>query len=318
MPHVEIESTRSLAEHAGAQHLIWGWEIAVYLFLGGLSAGLTVAVALRALSSGRGGVTQGMRWGAVLAPVLVSLGMGALFLDLGYKLHVFHFYTTFRPAAPMSWGSWILLLVYPLQLLLVLALPPTWLARKLDAPKAWRLLTWLRGQAEQRLCALARAAAIVGAALGIYTGILLAATVAQPLWSSSVLGPLFLVSGLSTGVALLMLLEVDEVAQRVLAKADVSLLVIELSFLLLWMIALLGQGPLYREAAGLLLWGSYAPVFLGLVVFGGLLVPAALELLGLWGRAKESKVVPVLVLVGGLLLRFVVVGAGQAIGFVNV
>ena len=30
MPHVELESTRSLAAHAA--HAVWGWEIAVYLF----------------------------------------------------------------------------------------------------------------------------------------------------------------------------------------------------------------------------------------------------------------------------------------------
>ena len=36
-----------------------------------------------------------------------------------------------------------------------------------------------------------------GIALGIYTGILLSAMVARPLWNSAILGPLFLFSGLS-------------------------------------------------------------------------------------------------------------------------
>ncbi len=35
--------------------------------------------------------------------------------------------------------------------------------------------------------------------LGIYTGILLSAFNARPLWNNAILGPLFLVSGLSTG-----------------------------------------------------------------------------------------------------------------------
>lgn len=315
MPHVEIESTRSLAEH-GSSHGIWGWEIAVYLFLGGLAAGLTIAVAARALWSGREHVTEGMRWGVLLAPVLVSLGMGALFLDLSYKLHVFRFYTTFKLAAPMSWGSWILLVVYPAQLLLILALPPAWLAQRLQSARG--VIVSVRGFSERHLKSTAKVAIGVGAALGVYTGILLAATVAQPLWSSSVLGPLFLVSGLSTAIALLMLLEAEEGAHRTLAKLDIGLLGLELLFLLLWMVALMAQGPLYREAAGLLLWGPFAPAFLGFVVFGGLLVPGALELLGLAGRAKESRAVPALVLVGGLILRFVVVEAGQAVGFIGV
>ena len=311
MPHVELESTRSLAAHAA--HAVWGWEIAVYLFLGGLAAGLTIAVAARALRGGAEGVTQGMRWGALLAPVLLSLGMGALFLDLGYKLHVYRFYGAFRPAAPMSWGSWILILAYPAQLGLLVALPPAPLARWLAAHGGgWS------ARIAARLGLIARLALVVGVALGIYTGILLAATVAQPLWSSSLLGPLFLVSGLSTALALLMLLESDGAAHRSLARLDVALLGLELLFLSLWLVALLAQGPLYRQAAGLLLWGAYAPVFLGFVVFGGVLVPASLELLGLGGRAQESRLVPALVLLGGLLLRFVVVGAGQAVGFVGV
>ena len=40
-----------------------------------------------------------------------------------------------------------------------------------------------------------------GSALGIYTGILLSSLGARPLWASGILGPLFLVSGLSTAAA---------------------------------------------------------------------------------------------------------------------
>ena len=40
---------------------------------------------------------------------------------------------------------------------------------------------------------------VVGIGLGIYTGILLGAFPSRPFWNSSLLGPLFLVSGLSTG-----------------------------------------------------------------------------------------------------------------------
>jgi len=39
--------------------------------------------------------------------------------------------------------------------------------------------------------------------LGIYTGILLSAFNARPLWNTSILGPLFLTSGLSTGAAVI-------------------------------------------------------------------------------------------------------------------
>jgi hypothetical protein len=44
---------------------------------------------------------------------------------------------------------------------------------------------------------------VLGVGLGIYTGILLNTMVARPLWNSAILGPLFLVSGLSAGAAVM-------------------------------------------------------------------------------------------------------------------
>ena len=311
-PHVEIETTRRELLLLGER--FWGWEIPVYLFLGGLVAGLMLTVCGVLLVRGRSAVTEGMRRGLVAAPVLLGLGMGALFLDLTLKLHVVRFYMTFRPSAPMSWGSWILLLVFPAQAFLVLALPPAPVEALLDR------LPWLRALrawSSERVAALGWAGLVGGVALGIYTGVLLSATVAHPLWSSGVLGFLFLVSGGSTGAAALMLAERDHDAHALLARLDLGLIALEVVLLGLWLVGLLTAGALHREAAGLVLWGAYAPMFLGVVVFGGLLVPAGLEALALRGRAAHSWAVPALVLLGGLLLRFVIVYAGQDIGFVR-
>lgn len=310
-PHTELDSTRSAA--LALTERFWGWEVPIYLFLGGLVAGLMLAVSVAAILVGRERVTRAMRLGLAAAPVLLSLGMGALFLDLTYKLHVFRFYTTLQPSAPMSLGSWVLLLVYPVQLALVLALPFDGLAVWLDRIPA---LDKARRLAEAHATKLAWAGVGLGVALGIYTGVLLSATVARPLWSSGALGFLFLASGASTGVATLMLAERDHAALGWLARADLGLIAFELALILLWLVGLSTQGPLYREAASLVLSGPWAPAFLGMVVFGGLLVPAALEGLALRGRALHSRLVPGLVLAGGLLLRFVIVYAGQEVGFI--
>ncbi len=88
----------------------------VYLFLGGLTAGMIISTTLL---SWRFPMRRSrwVRWLPFVAPVLLSVGMFALFLDLEYKLHVFRFYTTFQWTSPMSWGSWILILIYPAVLL---------------------------------------------------------------------------------------------------------------------------------------------------------------------------------------------------------
>jgi formate-dependent nitrite reductase membrane component NrfD len=309
-PHLEIDSTRSAAISVAER--FWGWEIPVYLFLGGLVAGLMLAASVVVLAFGKDRVTLAMKLGLAAAPALLALGMGALFLDLTYKLHTYRFYLALRPSAPMSLGSWVLLLVFPVQIALALALPFDGLRALLDrVPR----LAPLRRLAETHLQRLAWAGLGLGVALGIYTGVLLSATVAHPLWSSGALGFLFLASGTSTGVAALMIAERDERAHDLLARADIGLITVELVVIALWLVGLLTAGAIYRTAAALVLTGPYAPVFLGLVVFGGLLVPLALEALALRGRALHSRAVPALVLAGGLLLRFVLVYAGQDVSF---
>ena len=311
-PHVEIESTRRAAQAIAER--VWGWEVPIYLFLGGLVAGLMLAVSAAILVLGRRRVTKAMRLGLLAAPVLLSLGMGALFLDLTYELHVFRFYTTLVPTSPMSLGSWVLLLVYPVQLGLILALPHESVAHVVGR---FALLRRVQSWCEAHLRALAGAGLGLGVALGIYTGILLSTTVARPLWSSGALGFLFLASGASTGVAALLAAEHDDSMSAIFAKADIVLIAFELLVMTLWLVGLSTQGPLHRAAAQLVLTGPYAPAFLGMVVFGGLLVPAALETLSLRGKALHSPWPPALVIAGGLLLRFVIVYAGQDVGFVS-
>jgi len=201
---------------------VWGWEIPVYLFLGGLAAG---AMVLSAVLAGRPGErSRAARLLTFAAPVLVSLGMGALFLDLANKLHVFRFYLAFRWTSPMSWGAWILLVVYPVTLLAGLG-ALTDAEADAAAGRAGPLAGPLRAA---RAFAVARAAPLrrwsigTGIALGVYTGILLSTLGARALWGSALLGPLFLVSGLSTGAAFMMFFKVTPEERHLLARWDLD------------------------------------------------------------------------------------------------
>jgi formate-dependent nitrite reductase membrane component NrfD len=308
----EIDVARHSLPIDPALH-VWGWEIPVYLFLGGLAAG---AMILGSLLSLRGGErSPASRWLALAAPALVSLGMVALFLDLAHKLHVWRFYLAFRWTSPMSWGAWILVLVYPVTLLFGLATLDDAQAER-AAALAGRLQL---GGAVRRGRALAlrlpprRLAWIhlgTGAALGIYTGVLLSTLGARALWSSALLGPLFLVSGLSTGSALMMLFPVSPEERRVLVRWDLLAIGLELAILLLLLAGLSTAGAGGKEAAGLLLGGPFTAQFWTLVVIGGLLAPVLLEALEARSR-RVTAVAPLLVLAGGLALRWIFVAAGQ-------
>src|SRR5512134_3664317 len=150
---------------------VWGWEIPVYLFVGGIVAGMMILAGTAMLRMAKGEDTRSFF--SVQTPLLgfmlLNLGMGALFLDLAHKLYVWAVYLSFEPTSPMSWGSWVLIIVYPLLLASALIRLPEawpWLARTFPVVKRWAdvLLArpgWIR--------ALAWLNIVLGVALGIYT-----------------------------------------------------------------------------------------------------------------------------------------------------
>jgi formate-dependent nitrite reductase membrane component NrfD len=311
----EITTTRANPLIDPTMH-VWHAEIPLYLFLGGLVAGLMVISglwALRRLSTPPSRALALLPW---MAPILLSLGMLFLWLDLENRMNAMRFYFAFRPASPMSWGSWILLAVYPVSIGLAWRLTPAEsraaVARRLRAP-AWlgRLETWLA--ARERGVALA--SVLLGAALGVYTGVLLGALAARPLWNSAILGPLFLVSGISTGAAYMLLHRLAVSERRVLARADLWLIGVEMFLIGLWLAGLMSGGAASRAAAGTLLGGPYTAAFWTLVVALGLVTPFVAEWVEMRRGEVPGRFAAGLVLVGGLALRWIVVFAGQQVGW---
>lgn len=320
---------------------IWEWQIAVYLFLGGLVAGLMIIAGVRliAIRPSQREALVCCTIGPLIGLIGLSLGMFTLFLDLAHKMHVWRLYATFQITSPMSWGSWILLLVYPALTANALAHLPEAipvLARRFPITVAWS--DYILGR-EWLVAAIGLANMGVGIALGIYTGILLGTFGARPLWNSALLGPLFLFSGLSTAAATLhgililttpdnerpafadfllsslaRLVEARPLDARVgpvLAGADNSFLTIEAAILCLFLIGHATSTAVHRQAASLLLGGPYTAVFWVFVIGTGIVVPLILQTLELTKRIRHTLAPVVFVILGGLALRFILVYAGQ-------
>ena len=286
---------------------VWGWEIPVYLFLGGWVAGMMILVGYFLL---RGRNREDTCVCSVLPGtsfVLLSLGMGALFLDLEHKLYVWRLYTTFEVTSPMSWGAWILLLVYP-ALAAAFALRPPGILRALF-PAVDRLSRRLDTPVGVR--GIAAANLVLGIALGIYTGILLSALGARPFWNSAILGPLFLVSGLSSAAAFGHMVARHQEERELLARSDNVFLAIELFVVALFLVGLLSSSQAHVAAARLVLGGPFTAPFWVLVVGAGIVIPLMIQLLAVTHRIAHTPVGPLLVMAGGLALRFVIVAAGQ-------
>lgn len=297
---------------------IWGWEIVVYLFLGGLVAGIFVLAAALELRSGEKPRGDALRLMPFAALGLLSLGMVALWLDLAHKLWAWRFYMFFHATSPMSWGAWILVLIYPVGLLLgfgsMSEAQRGWLRGKTPkalAPLLEKGFAWADGGRRGILLTSVG----MGIALGIYTGLLLGTMPSRIAWNSAVLGPLFLASGISTGAALLLLLPLEENERRTLVRWDAAAIVAELVLIALMLLGWATSGDAGQWAAAQFLGGPYTAVFFSCVVVLGLLVPLLMEAFEAKRHLRFTVMLPVLILSGGLALRWILLTAGQHSAF---
>lgn len=288
---------------------LWGWEIAFYLFAGGLAAGVLFFASLYYLKGKENDYPATVKWAPMIAPIALILGLGALFVDLHHKLYFWRLYTNIRLESPMSWGAWTLMVITPLSML--------WSATYIREafPKWDWKFNWLKN-AEAYFIKHRRVLAWImifyAVILGIYTGILLSAFNARPLWNTSILGPLFLASGLSAGAAMIILISNNEIERKLFSQIDLVIIGIELFLIIHMFMGLMASTEVQIEAAQLFLGGPYTLPFWIFVVFIGMIVPAILEFLELRGQ-KIPVLIPVgLILFGSIMLRFIIVYAGQA------
>lgn len=272
----------------------WGWPIAGYLFLGGLGGGSIIVSSIADLLFGQG---SAFALGSLLTAVTLGLGSGLLIFELGRPMQFWRVFSTQK--AIMTFGAWMLSLLIVTSFIYFTFWP-------VFSP--WRDLLILR----QILAVLNL---LLGLGLCAYTGILLGSLKARRFWNTPALPVLFLVSGLSTGLAAQSLLaglwpftgERDglEGLHSMLRMVDLGLICLELIIVLLYVMMM---RYLSSEEAGKIaaswLNGSKKIAFWGGLIVMGLVLPLAFYALA---GSMGMIVSPILVLVGGLVLRFLVV-----------
>lgn len=288
---------------------IWHWQIPLYLFLGGLAAGILFFAALYKIMGKEDKYPTAVNIAPLIVPVLLVLGLFALFLDLKHKPFFWQLYTTIRIQSPMSWGAWTLMAVTPLSFI--------WAALniKIVFPNWDWKYKWLKDFetfCRKNIIPISWATIVFSVILGVYTGILFSAFNARPLWNTSILGPLFLASGLSTGAAAIMLMSKNPEERKIFAKIDLLLIAIELFLIVHMFMGFLASTQVQIDAAHLFLGGPYTAPFWIFVVTLGLVIPALLEIMELRKYHIPVILPSVLVLFGGIMLRFIIAYAGQA------
>jgi len=287
---------------------IWHWPIPLYLFLGGLAAGILFFAAFYTIRGKEAKFHTAVKIAPLITPFLLVIGLLALLYDLNHKLYFWRLFTTIRIESPMSWGAWALMIVTPISFI--------WSAlniREIFPNWDWKY-TWIIEVEKffrKHIKSISWILIIFSLILGVYTGILFSAFNARPLWNTSILGPLFLTSGLSTGVAAIILFSKSHAERLHFARLDLVLIGVELFLIVHMFMGFLASTQVQIDAASLFLGGPYTTVFWLFVVFMGLVLPAILEILELKGFKLPAIIAPSLVLIGGLIFRFVIAFAGQ-------
>jgi len=280
-----------------------GFWIAIYFYMTGLSAGSFI---LSTLSYGFGlkkykpiGFI-----GVVLATVLLVLAPLNLIIDLGRPERFWHLFPYLNVKSPVTWGSF-LLTIYPINCLIY----AYFMKRKNDR------MTKLFG-----LIGIPLAISVHG-----YTGFILALSKARALWNTAVMPILFLVSAMVSGIALMIIVvqirklfapkgeraAYDEIMVdlgRILAASILADLFLIFSDVLV----LFTADTEAREAAIMVLSLDFSPLFLGVEITLGSLVPLAiLALPQLRGRPGWLTLAAVCVMLGILAMRYIMVIGGQ-------
>ena len=270
--------------------MAYDWVIVAYFFLAGLSAGAYL------FSVGANYWKQEYKHlakrSAVLSLMALGGGLLATALHLGRPDRIWQLYASYNPQSMLSLAAWLLLAFG----LIILIYTGLLLAGKEDKAKFFGYL---------------------GIPLAVFTAIYAAIHINQApdriLWHTALIPILFFNGAIISGLAAVMLLSAGQRNTEIMTKLGkylACLLMVELGMILSEVILLLKGGTESFEVALFLLSGKTGVLFLGFEIVLGAIIPTVILLKGKNGILFRV-VVPLLVLIGIFVMRYVIVVGGQ-------
>lgn len=281
-----------------------GLPIATYFYLTGLSAGSFI-ISTMAYGFGMVRFKPLGKIGVVMATCLLIVAPMILLIDLEQPLRFWHLIIYLRITSPITWGTFLLSL-YPMNCMVY-----GYFMFKGDLKK-----TKIFG-----LIGIPLALLVHG-----YTGFILALGKARVLWNTAIMPPIFLVSAMVSGLALMILVVIikDFVIQRgkepnrdliyALGKFLVASIALDLILIGIDLSVLLTSTTEAYKAALMLLDGSFSSLFLGVEILLGAILPLSLLLSPFTKRwIPAYAVASVLVMVGIFAMRCIMVIGGLSV-----
>ena len=302
---------------------VWGWQPALYLFLGGMGAGAFVVAALLYFLD-RQSNRKTICIASWAATACLVAGLLLLLSELTNPLRGMLLWQSFSNGTSwMTFGAWVVFAAVIVFGLMAVLSTEQWVK---PVSKKWKGYPKARNRMRS---VLAVVGIVLGLCVAVYTGILLMSVPGVPLWNTLLLPCLFTVSALDTGAALVEIVAVapkravlSNKTHRLLEASVVVLVVLEVAVLAAFLATMQGSdlttatGATAAASVRLLAQGMLAPFFWLLVGACGLALPLAMAIAGmvLRKRRKSGRTAMLVgaagALVGGCALRFLVLMAG--------
>lgn len=296
---------------SSVNEVAWGGIIAIYLFLAGVAGGAFLTASLTDLF-GKQKPHSIIRSGAYIAPVTIIIGLLLLVIDLGRP------FTFWKLLLNVNLGSVMSIGVFIISIFSGLSVVYAYLVWSSASLKSRAKLTSAdtevaAASSGQGIQALRKPVAALGALFSIgtatYTGFLLSAITTNNFWHTPFLGIeavpflpiLFLVSASSTGLAATLIGAFNCCDVTAYKKVDIVLIILEIILITI----------LYLSVKPIFFTGSMAALFWLGVVGVGLAIPLILSVYSLMKHHNFLIPVCMMVVAGGLCLRYFVVYTGQ-------
>ncbi|QSD37469.1 cytochrome c nitrite reductase subunit NrfD [Pectobacterium brasiliense] len=266
--------------------LVWDWPIAVYLLLVGISAGMvSLSMLLRhCVPSEYRGSNRVIKATAIVAPLAVILGLVILIFHLTRPLTFWYLMVFYNPTSIMSLGVMLFQVYFVVMLLWIITLYHDGWLTQLET--VWHRPA-LAARARKLTAMIVKRAAVVenlllvlAILLGCYTGFLLSALKSFPLLNNPVLPVLFLVSGTTSGIAVMLLASAwgrntsgHSRSLHFIHRVETPVVYAELFLLFAFFIGLLLGGGQKVVAAQTALSGFWGGVFWIGIIGIGIVIP---------------------------------------------
>lgn len=278
-----------------AKHQTWGWMLAVDFFFAGMGGAMLVIAALADFFIGKDSVSL---LGNIFGPLAMCIGCGFLILELGRPLQGWRVFM--NPKAILTFGAWMMTIAIIVGFVFT--------SFSID----YEMFFWRDSDMLRHLVAIVMI--ITGLVVATYPGVLLGRHKGRPFWVGPGIMGLFLLSSFVTGFA------AHYICALVLSPAGSSSLLNAIPALLSALLltqALLWAGYLWIKQTGtskveaasanrwisgdlssqfklaFLLLGTFAPMILGIIPL-----------------TAAAAIAAILVLVGGVVMRLLVVSSG--------